>query len=153
MTLSWPSFLAAVTSASTPPRSVALAAVAALAEFESLFFSGGEHAVSEANVVAASRATAVRAMVCTIPPSRRPTRDPTAMRWIIEGLGGGKATPRHRSGHEAVTGPGLKRHHLSPAWLIMPYARAAGRPVGRSAGRQYETPFPQGSPPRADSAV
>jgi hypothetical protein len=83
---------------------VALVAVAALLVAASLFFCGGEHAVSEANVVAASRATAVRARVCTTPPSSRRAR-PAAMGWIVEGLGGGKATLRHRSGHEAVTDP------------------------------------------------
>jgi hypothetical protein len=65
MTLSWPSFLAAATSASMPPRSAALAAVAAPVPAESLSFSGGEQAVRPAKVVTASSTAAVRARVRT----------------------------------------------------------------------------------------
>jgi hypothetical protein len=50
---------------------VALAAVAALGPSVSLSFSGGEQPVIAAIVVAASRTTAVRARVRTVPPSRR----------------------------------------------------------------------------------
>src|SRR4051794_34204251 len=65
MTLSWPSFLAAATSASIPPRSAAPAAVAAPLPVEAVSFSGGEQAVRPAKVVTASRAAAVRARVRT----------------------------------------------------------------------------------------
>ncbi len=65
MTLSWPSFLAAATSASIPPRSVALGAVAALPPAAAAFFSGGEQAAVAAIVAAARMTTAVRARMRT----------------------------------------------------------------------------------------
>src|SRR4051794_20911458 len=65
MTLSWPSFLAAATRASMPPRSAALVAVAAVpaAELASAFFSGGEQAAMATTVPAARVTATVRPRV------------------------------------------------------------------------------------------
>src|SRR4051794_16202913 len=62
MTLSSPSFLAALTRASIPPRSSADLAEAALLEPEplSLSFSGGEHAATPATASEAARVSAGR---------------------------------------------------------------------------------------------
>jgi hypothetical protein len=65
MTLSWPSFLAAATSASMPPRSAAPVAVAAPLPDEAAesFFSGGEHAAMATTVPAARVMARVRPRV------------------------------------------------------------------------------------------
>src|SRR2546423_7906738 len=79
MTLSWPSFLAAVTSLSSPPRSLALVALAALLEPEPLSLGGGEHAAAVRARVAVARRVAARAIVvCTFPPLRRLDTEPTS---------------------------------------------------------------------------
>src|SRR5690242_4242579 len=82
MTLSWPSFLAAVTSLSSPPRSPALVALAALLEPELLSLGGGEHAAAvrarvTARVAVARRVAARAIVVCTFPPLRRLDTEPT----------------------------------------------------------------------------
>jgi hypothetical protein len=74
MTLSWPSFFAASTSLSMPPRSAALAALAAsvAAEPPLSLDDGGAQATTAANAVDAARATAAREIeVCIAPPSAR----------------------------------------------------------------------------------
>src|SRR5919204_100759 len=71
MTLSWPSFLAAATSAAIPPMSATLVAVAALLELDD-FLAGGLHAVTAAaSAIAARRPQPRTTEFRTGPPSGR----------------------------------------------------------------------------------
>src|SRR4051794_27700003 len=97
MTLSWPSFLAAAISASRPPRSATLVAVAAELVDAALSFSGGEQAAIAAIVVAARvtvrvRVRAVRTVFLLL--RHRLVR----AGWIMKVLGGAQTTVRRPGG-------------------------------------------------------
>src|SRR4051794_28304638 len=164
MTLSWPSFLAAASSDSMPPRSFTLVAVAALADEDSLFFSGGEQAVIAAMVVAAKVTATERARIRTV---FLLLRHRTGARWVDHGSAWWRPGVRRASGgrHSVagraayVTGRGNRDRNGPP--YRNPYVRSRAfrrrwelcRTGGAPAVRRSGDAQRNGQPARISSTV